>query len=683
MFSIQRTVNARPFAKERLLETARATLRRHGLRAAVVGVLAFIALRSVLSANGGEPAVPLDDAYIHFQYARSFWEGRGFAFTEGSIPAPGATSLLWPAALALFYGLGLRAENVIWAAWLLGFVSLGFLGHETRRICDRLLSRDGGLAAEGMVYAFGGFLWFAASGMEVVPLAFVLARSVRRAAEWLEAGETRGSPRELIVLAFVGPLLRPEGALATLFVAVTLAFTLAGKRRAFAALALSGAFVPMLVNWLGTGRAGTTTATVKWLPLNPYHQGPALWAAVSYNVELLFGTLLDGRVWSAVFLPQGSALLLWLAPPALVFFAFKRGVRGRALLVLAFACGMLLPATYDSFLWNRLRYLWPFMPAWFVGVAALAELVGRALGSFDAKLVRVRLLVSGVAIGGLLDHLPFTISDLSTSAHAISAQQVALGRWAAGALPEKAVLGVNDTGAIAYYSGRRVFDVVGLTTLGEGRYWVAGSGSRFEHYERLPRAALPSDFIVYPEWFALPELFGEYHTARSVPGATILGGETMVAYTADYGALGTGAHPRGVHGTCRPTDEVDTADLESEARAEYALFDATAADNVVQTHEGISDGGRKRRVLDRFSVVLPANGKLVARLAAESADTVTFRSGARELARFALTGAPFEEVAFRLPSTPPSGASKTSVEVVAESGTFASFHYWLYPACLP
>ena len=681
MFSIQRTVNARPFSKERLLELTRAALRRHGLRAAIVGVLAFMGLRSVLAANGGEPAVPLDDAYIHFQYARAFWEGRGFAFTEGAAPTPGATSLLWPAALSLFYGLGLRAENVIWAAWLLGFVSLGFLGHETRRLCDRLLSRDGGIAAEGMVYAFGGFLWFAASGMEVVPLAFVLARAARRCAEWLEAGDARGKPTELVVLAFLGPLLRPEGALGTVFVTATLAFTLRGKRRALAAVALAGAFVPTLVNYLATGHGGTTTATVKWLPLSPYHQGSSLWSAVLYNVELLFGTLLDGRVWSAVFLPEGSGLFLWLAPAALLFFALTAQARFRALFLLALALGILLPTTYDSFLWNRLRYLWPFMPAWFVGVAALAELVGRALGRFDSKLVRVRLLLSGVAIGGLLDHLPFTLSDLSNSARAISAQQVSLGRWAASALPENAVLGVNDTGAIAYYSGRRVFDVVGLTTLGEGRYWVAGPGSRFEHYERLPRSVLPSDFIVYPEWFALPDLFGTYHTARSVPGATILGGETMAAYAADYAALGTGARPRGLDSSCRPLDEVDVADLESEAHAAYALFDATSADNFVRTSEGVSDGGRKRRTLERFHLAVPANGKLVARLAAESADSVAFRTGSRTFAIVRLTGAPFDEVSVPLPSSP--SVERTSIEIEANAGTFSSFHYWAFPPCAP
>ena len=69
---------------------------------------------------------------------------------------------------------------------------------------------------------------------------------------------------------------------------------------------------------------------------------------------------------------------------------------------------------------------------------------------------------------------------------------------------------MNDTGAIAYLSNRRTFDVCGLTTAGEARYWVAGAGSRFEHYERLGARRLPTHFIVYPNWFAIPALLGDY-----------------------------------------------------------------------------------------------------------------------------------------------------------------------------
>jgi hypothetical protein len=660
-------------------------VRQHGLRTLVVLALASFALRRVLAATGGVPAVPLDDAFIHFQYARSFWEGRGFAYTPGAEPVPGATSLLWPLLLTLPYGVGFRAEHLIWVAWAFGFGALGLLGYETRRASQRLLSDDGALAAEMMVLGFGGHVWFAASGMEVVPLAWLSMRTARRAAEWLETPAAgRGSPRELWILACAGPLLRPEGALASLAVLVTLVVGTAGPRRWLGLLAGCAPLGPWLVNRIGTGSGTSTTALVKWLPLNPYYAEPGKLAhAVLGNVKLLFGTLLNGEIWSAVYLPEGAAIALWPALPALVWLGFRREVRARALLVTWVALGMLVPTTYDSFLWNRLRYLWPFAAAWFVGVAAVADVIGLVVARYAPSLERVRLLASGTVVGGLLSHLNWTLDDLATSANAIRSQQASLGQWAAGALPRGAVIGVNDTGAIGYFSGRRVFDVVGLTTRGEARYWAAGAGSRFEHYERLARARLPTHFIVYPEWFAIPSLFGEYRTERRVPGATILGGETMVAYDADYSPLGSGARPiRSSHSAALLHDELDVADLESEAAHAYALFDAVSSENVVvssdATFGGPSavDGGRRGRQRESFELRLAPGGTLVVRIALEAETRFVLRApGIDE--HFELEAArAWDEWELELPPGTPD--ARVRIELEARGQPFAALHYWTY-----
>lgn len=643
--------------------------------------LAWLATRSVLKTTGGVPAVPLDDAFIHFQYARSFWEGRGFAFTPGAEPVAGATSLLWPLLLALPYGLGLRAERIVWAAWALAWVALGLLGYETRTLSRRLLSDDGALAAEVLVLCFGGHVWFAASGMEVVPLAWLLMRTARRSAEWLESTErVRAVPRELLVLAWLGPLMRPEGVLATVAVAVTLTVGGLGRTRLLALAALAGAAVPALVNRLATGSGTTTTALVKWLPLSPYYADPGKLArAVMGNVELLFGTLLNGEVWSAVFLPQGSGPIFWLAVPALVALGFRKGLRARALLVAGLCAGTLLPTTYDSFLWNRLRYLWPFAAGWLIGVAAVAEWVGILAARFEPRLERVRLLVAGVAAGGLLSHLGWTLDDLGTSADAIRRQQAALGHWAAEALPASATLGVNDTGAIAYFSGRRVFDVVGLTTRGEARYWVAGTGSRFEHYERLGKGRLPTTFIVYPEWFGLPSLFGDYRTERRVAGATILGGETMVAYGADYSRLGSGARPVSVrHDESALVDELDVADLESEQEHGYELYDAVQLDDGVLDEAGVLDGGRRNRVRERFDLRLAPGGRLVARVASETPVVLQVRAAGAALGTLEVEPGVSRELELAVPQA--RSGSRATVEIDASGGAFMALHYWSYRA---
>jgi len=664
--------------RERLVELSKTELRRHAFRLALGGVLGVLSVRSVLSATGGEPAVPLDDAFIHFQYARSFWEGRGFSYTPDAAPAPGATSLLWPLLLTLPYGFGLRGELVILAAWAFGWLALVALGYETRRACDRLLSDDGALAAELMVLTFGGYVWYATSGMEVVPLAWVLVRTARRAAEWAEAEPAaRPKPYELLALAFLGPLVRPEGVIATLSVAAALALTARGKQRLLGAAAVAFAGVPPLVNLVFTGQSTTTTAAVKWLPLSPYVSSAALAKAVWDNVKLLFGTLLNGEIWSAVFLPQGAGVFLWLALPALALVGFRTGARWRTGLLLAVAFGMFIPTTYDSFLWNRLRYLWPFMAPWFVGVAALAELAG-ALAARFGKSERTRLLVSGLAVGGLVSRLGWTLEDLSTSADAIRLQQASLGRWAHATLPKDAVIGVNDTGAIAYFSQRRTFDVCGLTTAGEARYWVAGAGSRFEHYERLDRRRLPTHFIVYANWFAVPALLGDYQTHRSVPGATILGGETMVAHVASYRALGTGPRPR-LGAPCGVRDEVDVADLESEAAHEYDVLGGTSATNLVVENDGVADGGRSERTLERFRIALVPGGRFVTRVEANHGVELELVASGETLGRRAAESG-WRELTWSVP--PHFRAERAPVELRAiGGGTLTALHHWSLDAC--
>ena len=37
---------------------------------------------------------------------------------------------------------------------------------------------------------------------------------------------------------------------------------------------------------------------------------------------------------------------------------------------------MFVPCFYVTFLWNRLRYLWPFATGWLIGLACLAVVLG-------------------------------------------------------------------------------------------------------------------------------------------------------------------------------------------------------------------------------------------------------------------------------------------------------------------
>jgi hypothetical protein len=650
---------------------------------AVSAVLFVMTTRLVLARAGG-PAVPLDDSYIHFQYARSVAELHPFRYTPGAAPTPGATSLLWPLVLSPFYAIGFRGASIIWVAWAFGFTTLAFLAVETKRLADGLVSPSVALCAGAMVLAFGGNTWFAASGMEVVPFAWLFTRTVRRSAEWSERlcdgaaiGEKEKAYRELLLLAALTPLMRPEGAVASLIVFAALMYE-PRRSRLFALPALGGPLLPSLVGFLATGQAVASTAVAKWLPLNPYYRGARLVSAVTGNVELFFGTLCDGRLWTSTFLPEGGHLIAVLALGAIFVRAARTGKIPRALGVLVFALCALIPATYETFLVNRVRYIWPFASGWFVGIAALAEILGSAsdaaLGAVGAPVSGVSVLLAGTMVGWFASRLSPSMDDLADSARAVTMQQVELAKWVGESLPADARIGVNDTGAMAYFGGHATFDVVGLTTRGEAHYWTAGPGSRFEHYEHLPADQRPTHFVVYPEWFGVDPLLGEELASRVVRHS-ILGGTTMVAYRARYDLLSSGESPRDLPIAGKKLiDALDVADLEDEAAHRYELYDATSQTDLVIAGYDRADGGRAARHRDTFVLRTAAEGTLIARWGSEEAATVHVTVDGSSVGTQTLGGSVWQEVALHLPETLAAGLHR--FDVVAETGTFVSLHYW-------
>ena len=644
----------------------------------------------------GHPGAALDDAYIHFQYARAIAEGHPMRYFAGEPITSGATSLLWPAALAPFWALGLRGEGLMWPAWAFSFAALGALAWDVHAITKPLAGRAYAIAAGAMVLCTSAFAWCAASGMEVIPFAWAMARVVRRAAEWAEAAPAERTPRrrwELAAMAWVCALLRPEGALLAVVAAAALATELPASAstarakwttRAWALAPLGAvAFTPALL-WLVTGSPRSTTAEVKLLAGNPYYPGPVFWQTALANARTFFGTLLAGEVWSAEFLPTSLA-------PVFVSGVVCVGVQGwrsrrwwRAAGVLLLAAMMLVPCTYVTFLWNRLRYLWPFFPGWLVGLACLGRVVGDLLGELRPRYRVGGVLLAAAFAGALFVRMEWTLEDASQSASGIDRQQVALGRWAKENLPKDARVGVNDTGAIAYFGERTTFDIVGLTTAGEGRYWVAGVGSRLEHYERLRATApakLPTHFIVYPEWMGLEMVLGKELHRATVTDATILGGQTMRVHEADWSLLGSGELPW-TDGPA-PTDALDVADLESEAEHGYELLGAR--DNTEVATSGLTpatvlvvDGGRSWRSVDRFALRFDGKASsLVARVEAGEGGVVleAIVDGAPRGERAVEAGS-WTEVSFDVQNAP----ARATVEVRARGGFVTTYHYWAVPS---
>jgi hypothetical protein len=654
-----------------------------------VALLAWRTLGAVL-AKVGHAAATLDDAYIHFQYARAIAEGHPLRFQSGEPISSGATSMLWPLVLAPFWALGARGDRIVWPAWALSFAALGALAWEAAQLTRKLAGKTAAAGTAAMVLTFGGLLWCAASGMEVVPFAWVIARASRRASEWQESAVTDRTPRragELVALAWAAALLRPEGGVTALFVAVVLfahARTGAWRERAVGLAAAAAPIALPLMLWALTGSARSNTAIAKLLPGNPYYPAPKLAERAYEQAHYLVRGLLDGNPYSVEFLPHGGWAVAMAGLAAVVVCGWRGRTGWRAAAVLLIALTMFAPCLYQTFLWNRLRYLWPFAPGWIIGLACLARIVGDIAGEMSARWRVLTPIACGVFVGLFASKLEWVIEDVAQSASGIQRQQVVLGKWARANLPADARIGVNDTGAIAYFSDRRTFDVVGLTTDGEARYWVAGVGSRLEHYERLLRAdrgKLPTHFIVYPEWIALPMVLGDALHEATVKDATILGGQTMRAYVADWSSLGTGEAPwtRDIGDVI---DVLDVADLDSEADHAYELLGAHDGEQTV--HEGTSpegadviDGGRTHRTTERFVARLRsgAAARCVVRLAGNEGTSVRVLAGKEPVGSFDAAGEDdWAERAFDVPAS--AAAARTSIELRAVGGDIETYHYW-------
>jgi hypothetical protein len=679
-------------ASKALLEAARRILASYGAALAASAVLGVVCVRAI-RADAHEPAAPLDDAFIHLQFARGLAHGHFFEYVAGEGYSSGATSLLWPMLLAPFHAIGLHDVSLLWAAWLLGTIAHAGTAVEAYRLTRRMAGDAAALGAAAMCTLFGAFAWFAWSGMETMALAWVLLRVARAAGARFEPerGSLPTSTRELTVLGIVAPLIRPEGALASLMAAVALLRLPAGdarRRRVLAFAPLIGPLLAPLLNLAFTGRATSATTQVKWMIGNPYWGASAIFEATVANARMLVDNLMAGGDWTVIFLPEHANVPILLGLVALPITAFRRRVPYHALFTAAVALGTLIPCTYLTFLWNRIRYVWPFAGSWFVLAACFAREVGDLARLVRPRLAAVTPLLAGGFAAALGLRLPWAVRDLANSARAIARQQVTLGRWASAELPADARIGVNDTGAIAYLSNRKTFDVVGLTTEGEARFWVAGAGSRFEHYEKMPAARRPTHFIVYPHWMACNPVLGRELSEETVNDQSILGGATMVAYEARWDLLGSGALPASPPEGLTLADEVDVADLESEAGHAYERITGWDADNVVNQQgedHPIADGGRLRRVLDRFRVKLPggARRELWMRVSAEVATDLVVTVGGREAGVVPLEGdGVWSERSVPIPAELSAGDTAIAVRARAREGggdaRFGSFHYWVF-----
>ncbi len=643
-----------------------------------------------LAATRGDWPVPLDDVFIHFDFARSAAQLHPFEWIAGQGYSSGETSPLYAVLLAIGYAIGFRGLALgVWAAAL----ACGALVMMMRALVELVQPSPAWVAFLGgaMLLGIGVLDWTWFSGMEGAVFTAALAWTLVHVKRAREAPPTRRREEEWKVGAWGTALvlLRPEAALLVALAAVAVARRALSQsaRGAIARTAGPALFAGVLVvaeNLLFTGEAPSAGAIAKLLSYRPFLSDLDRAKAVVENLAQ-FALLLGGQ------LGRGTSLALLLPSlciPALV----SRRTRALAAVCVLGALGWTLLVSWnDAARFQNFRY---YMPA--LALVLFASTLGLAALS---RVEKLRWVGAAVAVSGILVAASAVPEQIAFFAHAsenIHDQQVEVGRRLARRMPEGASVLVGDAGAIAYVSGRHAVDALGLGGYGSlpfARAALEGEGAIVEMIERIAPSERPGFMALYPTWFGgITRAFGHEVDHVSLERNYVCGALTKTLYESDWSALrddGNADEPAPSGGGAL-ADTLDVADVVSEKDHAYV----SPAPRGGWTSFDVRRDGHGRPLFDAGRTLPEGESeRFTLRHGARSPVSVVVRTddaGAEVLARVMRAGAVRETEALVKDGSFTAGSwvsaratfgedllegDKITLRVVR--GTFRDFHVWV------
>jgi hypothetical protein len=447
---------------------------------------------------------PLDDSWIHLQFARNLAAGHGLSYNAGEL-VTGSTAPLWTALLALLFYL--PGSVVVWTK-LLG-IGLHLAAVDATWRLGRELGLGRGLATFAAALTLGTtwLVWSALSGMEVPLFIFLALQGM--ILHLRERAAPERPPFSLGLLA-VAALARPEG------------------------LALLGlAFVDRL---LVIGRDETGELRWRRPALRPLLTGLGL-AACALAGPLLFYRWAGGSFLPTTFAAKGGALRHWLPDLQYLNLVFTILFRPQPYMALLAGAGVLalverlgtprdrgllpalwllaVPLAYStvspeggaSLVGNFGRYYFPFYPVVVVlgvlGLERAAQAVGPHLLAGRFRLPVGALLVALIAwptVSSLVQGVGHYVQNVSN----VQDSDVRIARWLAPRLPPQAVLAVNDIGAIKFLLPNRVIDLAGIVNPEIRRDLNRGLAFGIPWEQTISGeigGRRPDYLVIFPAWF--------------------------------------------------------------------------------------------------------------------------------------------------------------------------------------
>ena len=455
-----------------------------------------------LALGRGVFVMPLDDVYIHFQYAKQMALGQPYIYNPGLPPTSGATSFLYPYMLAVGYLLGFQGLNLGLWAMLLGMVALACSTWLVYRLVKVLDAPEWLAILAGIIFAISGPVsWHFMSGMEtgwavLFTLGTLYALTPQHPLPQGEGEQKR--VRYAIIFATLLALIRPEGGILAVLAMVALFLQIRtpspdplpvhGEGRN-TVNRMRWRVLPLLIPILAIGIQPLINLLLTGSAVASGNAAKSVFGMIPFYWDAVIGRILSNwaQMWSEFLSGSSTREGLYIAPLMLVLAIIgllallrNRNWRVVGLMVIGWlAFGTLAISTLDTAFWHFKRYQMPFVALLFPlagwGIAGILRWGLRTRYIVSLRYAGYTVAIAGIVIAGLtwiqfLHHYALNVDY-------VYQQPLQMARWLEANTPPDAVIAVHDVGMMRYMGGRTTLDMVGLTTPGAADYWRNGPGS--------------------------------------------------------------------------------------------------------------------------------------------------------------------------------------------------------------
>jgi len=482
-------------------------------------------------ALNGRLGFPLDDSWIHLQFAKNIGLGQGFSYNAG-IPVAGSTAPLWTFILSVPFALSINPVFFSKAVGVFFYLlSLFFL----TKISDYLLNdKYESFFISAVFILVPIFTWSSLSGMEILLFTALTLAGIHYHIS------TRNTSKKFLstFLLSAAGFARPECFILAPLIFIDDIFLLFFYKRNktsffyenLTRFAIWLSFV-LLFFWFNYSFDGNIFP-------NTFYAKSAVPASGGL-VDILTMRILYGL--RKVF----YTFLFWFYNTNFLFFcAFFLGLFGYV---------------YDSFKGGKPKTLLPILLIFLYPFTMGAVSMGGAPDTIGRYITHLSVFFTFISAYGVLfirrrfvnKHFRSAIVSVfylvlflwfinfshvyAQYVKNINDMQVTIGEWVALNTKEDDVVALNDVGAVKYITGRNIIDVWGLVTTEILPYI-----KKYPYPDGMLRYILekkPDYLIVFPSWYSIiPTLNDTFSPVFNVKleNNYVCGGEEMVVYKCNW-----------------------------------------------------------------------------------------------------------------------------------------------------